>query len=109
MLVPDTPIDGTLQLQYKVTVQPSYSYFHIHNLIIFFWGDPADNLKLEPLVVSYFPDKGDKDTINALTVRDGRVYADDQPLPKYGQPDPDFKGNMWMEISPPQPALPAKP
>ena len=38
MLVPDTPIDGTLQLQYKIFAQPPGSYFHIHNLILFFWG-----------------------------------------------------------------------
>ena len=104
MLVPDTPIDGTLQLQYKIYVQPTFSYFHIHNLIFFSWGDPADNLKLEPMVGSYFPDKSDKETIKALTVRDGRVYADDQPLPKFGQADPDWKGNKWMPMS--QPAKP---
>ena len=44
------------------------------------------------LAVSYFPDKSDKEIIKALTIRDGRVYADDQPMPKFGQADPDFKG-----------------
>jgi hypothetical protein len=99
MLVPNTPIDGTLQLQYKVAVQPVGSYFHIHNLIIFFWGDPAENLKAEPLAVSFFPDKSDKDTIKSLYVRDGRVYADGQPFPKFGQPDPDWKGNKWIPFA----------
>ena len=98
MLVPESPIDGTLQLQYKIFVQPPGSYSHIHNLILFFWGDPPDNLKTDTLAVSFFPDKSDKETIKALTVRDGRVYADDQPMPKFGQPDPDFKGNKWMPL-----------
>jgi hypothetical protein len=98
MLVPNAPIDGTLQLQYKIYVQPPGSYIHIHNLILFFWGDPADNLKTDTLAVSFFPDNSDKETIKALTVRDGRVYADDQPLPKFGQPDPDWKGNKWMPL-----------
>jgi hypothetical protein len=34
-----------------------------------------------------------------------QMYADDQPLPKLGQPDPDFKANKWMSIAP----SPAKP
>jgi len=104
MLVPNSPIDGTLQLQYRVALQPPGSYFHIHNLILFFWGDPAENLKTDMLSVSFFPDTSDKETIRTLTVRDGRVYADDQPLPKFGQPDPDWKGNKWMPL-----AQPAKP
>ena len=108
MLLPDSPIDGTLQLQQRVAVQPAGSYFHIHNLILFFWGDPADSLKAEPLAVSYFPDKSDKEVIKTLTVRDGRVFADDQPFPKFGQADPDWKGNKWMPLvqPPPQPATP---
>jgi hypothetical protein len=104
MLVPDAPIEGTLQLQYKIYMQPPTSYVHIHNLIVFFWGDPAENLKTDMLSVSFFPDKSDKETIKALTMRDGRVYADDQPLPKFGQPDPDWKGNKWFPLlTPPKP------
>ena len=53
MLVPDTPIQGTLQLQYKIFMQPPGSYFQIHNLIIFFWGDPPQNLKTDGLAVSF--------------------------------------------------------
>jgi hypothetical protein len=104
MLVPDTPIDGTMQLQWGVFAQPPGSYTHVHNLILFFWGDPPEELKNNTLAVSFFPDKSDKETIKTLTVRDGRVYADDQPLPKFGQPDPDWKGNKWMPF-----AQPAKP
>ncbi len=108
MLVPETPIEGTLQLQYKVYTQPFSSFLHIHNLIIFFWGDPAANLKTDFLSVSLFPDKSDKEKIKTLTLRDGRVYADDQPFPKFGQPDPDWNGNKWMPLAQP-PVQPAKP
>lgn len=104
MLLPDSPIDGTLQLQFKVALEPPGSYLHLHNLILFFWGDPPEVLKSGMLAVSYFPDKSDKEIIKALTIRDGRVYADDQPMPKFGQADPDFKGNKWMPL-----AQPAKP
>jgi hypothetical protein len=106
MLVPDTPIDGTMQLQWGVYVQPPGSYVHVHNLIIFYWGDPPEELKNNTLAVSFFPDKSDKETIKALTVRDGRVYADDQPMPKFGQPDAEWKGNKWMPFIQNQPAKP---
>ncbi len=99
LLLNSTPIQGTLQLQYYISVQPPYSYFNMHNLVFFFWGDPAENLKLQALSVSYFPDKADKEIIHSLSEHDGRVFADDQPLPKFFQPDPDFKGNKWMPIS----------
>jgi hypothetical protein len=104
MLLPSTPIAATLQLQYFVAIQPPGSYFNIHNLVIFSWSDPADNLKLKPISASYFPDSGDKEIIHALSEHDGRVFADDQPLPKFGQPDPDFKGDKWI---PPPASVPA--
>ncbi len=96
MLVNATPIEGTLQLQQRVAVQPPGSFFYIHNLVIFFWGDAASGLETQPLSVSYFPDKSDTDIIRSLSESDGRVFADDQPLPKFNEPDPDFKGNKWM-------------
>jgi hypothetical protein len=105
LLLNTTPIQGTLQLQQQVAVQPPGSFFNIHNLVLFFWGDPASSLEQKPLSASYFPDKGDKEIIHSLSERDGRVFADDQPLPKFGEPDPDFKGNKWMPMSPP----PSKP
>jgi hypothetical protein len=98
LLLPSAPIQGTLQLQYHIFVQPPDSYMNIHNLVLFFWGDPADNLKQKQLSVSYFPDSSDKDLIHSLSLRDGRVFADDQPLPKFGQVDTDFKGNKWIPI-----------
>jgi hypothetical protein len=103
MLIKNVPINGTLQVQARVFAQPPGSYLNIANLVIFFWGDPADSLhQNSPLSVSYFADINDKDLIQTLSLRDGRVYADDQPLPKFSQADPDFKGNKWMKfVTPP--------
>ena len=111
MLVPETPIDGTLQLQYSIFMEPPSSYWHIHNMILFSCPCDAMDLKNYSFDVSFFPDKSDKETIKAFTVRDGRVYADDQPMPKFGQQaDPDWKGNKWMQVGQPSPPLqPVKP
>jgi hypothetical protein len=49
------------------------------------------------LSVSYFPDKEDETIIQSLSVRDGRVFADGEPLPKFNQPDLEFKGNKWFD------------
>ena len=100
MLLNATPIDGTLQLQQRVAVQPPGSFLNIHNLVIFFWGDSASGLEAQPISVSYFPDKSDADIIRSLSDHDGRVFADDQPLQKFGEPDPDFKGNKWLTQQP---------
>ena len=35
----NSPIRETLQLQYRVFTQPPNSYFTIHNIVIFFWGE----------------------------------------------------------------------
>ena len=107
MLVPDTPIDGTLPTamgSFLTTTEFILSYSH--NLILFYWGETPDTLKANSLAVSFFPDKSDKDTAKTLTLRDGRVYADDMPLPKFGleSPDPDFTGSRWMPMAqPPKP------
>lgn len=101
LLLDATPIQGTLQLQQQVAVQPPSSYFNLQNLVVFFWGDPPANLEQKPLSVSFFPDTSDKNTIRSLSEHDGRIFADDQPLPKFGEPDPDFRGNKWMPLSPP--------
>lgn len=97
LLLHSTPIQGTVQLQWGVFAQPRNSYFMVaHNLLVTLWGDPQGGLGQNAFDISYFPDTGDKETIKSLTVRDGRVYADGEPLPKLGQVDPDFKGNKWM-------------
>jgi hypothetical protein len=105
LLLRSVPISETVQVQYYVFSQPPNSYFAIKNLVIFLWNDPPDSLKTQQLSVSYFPDSSDKDIIQSLSEHDGRVFADDQPLPKFNQVDPDFKGNKWM----PPVAAPAKP
>lgn len=96
LLLSSAPIAQTLQLQYRVFSQPANSYSSVHNLVIFAWGEALENLKNQQLSASYFPDKSDKEIIHNLSQRDGRVFADGEPLPKFNQPDPDFKGNRWM-------------
>lgn len=105
MLLRSVPIPNTLQLQFNIYTQPPNSYTTIKNLVIFFWKDPPEALKTQQLSAAYFPDEGDKDIIQALSEHDGRAFADDQPLPKFNQPDPDFKGNKWMPMA----ASPTKP
>jgi hypothetical protein len=103
LLLTATPLPNTLQLQYHVFAQQPTTYFMIaHNLVIFFWGESAANLENKQMSASYFADLSDTEIIHSLSEHDGRWFADDQPLQKYGQPDPDWKGNKWT--SPPQPA-----
>jgi hypothetical protein len=96
LLLSDSPILQTTQLQWKVFAQPRNSYFTLHNLLIFAWGDPAQNLNDGQLSVAYFPDKSDKELIKSLSDRDGRAFADGEPLPRMNEPDTEFKGNKWM-------------
>ncbi len=97
LLLRSTPIQGTIQVQWGTAAEPHNSYLIVlHNLLVTFWGDPPGNLGQSAFNISYFPDTGDKETIKSLAVKDGRVYADGEPLPKIGQADPDFKGNKWM-------------
>jgi hypothetical protein len=107
MLLSSVPIQGTVQLQARVFTQPPTSYLVFSNLVVFVWSETLDTLKAnQPLAVSYFADATDKDVIKTLSMRDGRVYADDQPMLKFNQPDPDFKGNKWIRLGPP-PANPS--
>jgi hypothetical protein len=106
LLLNQTPVPGTMQLEYHVFVQPPNTYFQVaHNLFLFIWPEPVTNLVGKQLTVSYFGDSSDKDLIKSLTYHDGRWFADDQPLPNLGHPDPDFKGNKWT----PAPQVPAAP
>jgi hypothetical protein len=101
ILLHATPIQGTVQLQWGVYAQPRNSYTMLwHNVFVTFWGDPPGNLGQNAFNISYFPDTQDKDLIKSLAVKDGRVYADGEPLPKVGEADPDFKGNKWTSITP---------
>jgi hypothetical protein len=102
LLLKQSPIPGTLQLQFHVFAQQPNTFSVIaHNLVLFYWGEPAANLEGKQISASYFADVDDKDTIHALSEHDGRVWADDQPLPKLGQPDPDWKGNKWIPLNVP--------
>ncbi|MGI4756516.1 MAG: hypothetical protein ACRYGF_06670 [Janthinobacterium lividum] len=100
ILLPSAPIRQTLQLQHGVATQPISSFFTIHNLVIFFWSDPVEVLKQKTLIASYFPDSGDKELIKTLLIKNGRIYADDQPFPKFNEADPTYKGNKWAETLP---------
>lgn len=92
ILLPSTPISNTLDLQYRISMQPRDSYFTIHNLLIFFWGDSVESLKQYPLIATYFPDRADKQLIKALSVVDGKVLADDKPAwPQFSDTPPGVK------------------
>jgi hypothetical protein len=93
LLLKETPIDGTLKLQYHIYSEPPNSYYHIkHNLIVFFWGDPAANLQQKTISVSYFPDKSDKTVFHSLSIHDGQLFADAEPISKVAQSVPAENG-----------------
>jgi hypothetical protein len=96
LLLRAVPIQGSVQLQYHVFAQPPNTYFSVKNVMVFIWGESPDNLKNKQFSVSYFPVSSEKDVVKILSFHDDRVWADDQPMPKYNQPDPDFKGNRWL-------------
>jgi hypothetical protein len=98
LLLKSAPVANTLQLQFHIYTQPANSYWTIHNLVIFFWGDSVETLKQHQLLASYFPDASDKELIRSLSERDGRTYADGEPLPKFNQPDPDYQGSRWFKV-----------
>ena len=81
MLLPSAPIKNTVQLQFYISVQPANSFTIFHNLIIFFWGDPADSLKQHEMTAGYFPDDSDKALIKSLTIKDGQFFGDGRLLP----------------------------
>jgi hypothetical protein len=77
MLLKSAPIYQTIQIQFHVATQPKYSYGLQGNVLTFNWGDPVENLKQHPLVVSYVPDPTFHGVIHsALSVKDGHVFAD---------------------------------
>ena len=100
-LLPNTPIEGTLQVQFGPLVQPPYLYTHIHNLVLFKSNANAEVLKTLQMVVTYFPDTSDKTILNLLTIKDGQIFADGKPLSQFGElSNPDFAWNKWMRSSP---------
>jgi hypothetical protein len=81
MLLKSAPIFQTVQINYRIFVQPKSSYHLNGNLLMFFWGDPSDNLKQFALEVSYVPDPTYKGpTYSALSLKDGHIFADKMQL-----------------------------
>jgi hypothetical protein len=77
MLLKSAPIFQTVQINYRIYVQPKSSYHTNGNVLIFFWGDPADSLKTYPLEVSYVPDPTyNGPTYSTLSAKEGHVFAD---------------------------------
>jgi gas vesicle protein len=78
VLLKSAPIYQTLELKWRVASQPRSSYTFNNNAVIFFWGEPADNLKQNPLEVTYVPDPTVKvPPFKALSRKDNGVYADE--------------------------------
>jgi hypothetical protein len=81
MLLKSPPIYQTLELKWRVASQPRGSYFINNNVVIFIWGDPAENLKQYPLEVTYVPDPTSKTgAFKALSIKDKGVFADQTKL-----------------------------
>ena len=81
MLLKAVPIFQTVQINYRIYVQPKSSYHLDGNVLIFFWGDPSDNIKQFPLEVSYVPDPTYKGPVyTSLSVKDGHIVADSHTL-----------------------------
>ena len=81
MLLTSAPIYQTIEVKWKVFSQPHGSYSVQNNVLIFFWGEPADNLKAYPLEVTYVPDPTSKaPAFRALSLKDNVVFADESKL-----------------------------
>jgi uncharacterized phage infection (PIP) family protein YhgE len=81
MLLKSQPIFQTIEVKWRVFSQPRGSYGLSNNVLFFSWGDPSDNLKQNPLEVTYVPDPTAKiPTFRTLSVRDGGVFADETKL-----------------------------
>jgi zinc-ribbon domain len=81
MLLKSAPIFQTLQINFRIYVQPKSSYSVRGNIVRFVWGDPAENLKQWPLEVSYVPDPTYKGVVYSnLSVKDGHIVADEQQI-----------------------------
>jgi len=85
MLLKDAPIPESVQIQFHVFSQPRNSFLVIGNLIVFFWGDSAENLKQHSLNVSYAKDPNFKGKLfQTLSVDEhGVIHADETVLPAF--------------------------
>jgi hypothetical protein len=81
MLLKSAPIFQTVQINFHIFVQPKSSYRLSGNVVIFYWADPADNIKAFPIEVSYVPDPTYKGPVySALSVNGGHIFADSMQL-----------------------------
>ena len=80
VLLTAAPIYQTLELKWRVASQPRNSYSVNNNVVTFFWGESADNLKANPLEVTYVPDPTSKTPFKSLVLRDKAVFADDKKI-----------------------------
>ncbi len=80
ILLEDTPIWQTIQIQWHVAVQPKASYKVNNNLIMFRWGDSLNKLKSKALSVTYVADPFKKTKYESLSKKEERIFADNIPL-----------------------------
>ena len=81
MLLKSSPIYQTLELKWRVASQPRNSYNVRNNVVTFFWGESAENLRQNPLEVTYVPDPTSKNTVfTTLSVKGKSVFADETKL-----------------------------
>ena len=81
LLLKSVPIYQTIEVKWRVFSQPRGSYGMTNNVLIFSWGESADNLKQFPLEVTYVPDPTSKSTVfKSLSVKGKSVFADETKL-----------------------------
>jgi len=81
MALKSVPIFQTIEVKWRVFSQPRGSYSVNNNVLIFSWGESAENLKQYPLEVTYVPDPSAKtQPFKTLTLKDNAVFADETKL-----------------------------
>lgn len=81
ILLKSPPIYQTLELKWRVASQPRNSYSVRNNVVTFYWGESADNLRQFPLEVTYVPDPTSKTApFKTLSLKDNGVFADETKL-----------------------------
>lgn len=85
LLLPNSPVSETLQVQFNQTVPASGSFFNVHNLLgCFIQKQSEGELLGKPVSVSYFPDTSDKNLMHTLTTKDGQLFSDGVLIPLAG-------------------------
>jgi len=87
LIIPSTPVEGTLDIQFNQTMAAPGSFGSIHNVAVIILQKPSqDQLTGKPITLGYFPDPEDKMLLRTLTVKEGRAFADNMALP-FGKQD----------------------